>query len=69
MTDSPSQQSSTDASGATDCSSPEDTYRDETWLRTQYVTHGKSISDIATECGSSYATICEYLGQYDIEIQ
>lgn len=49
--------------------SPATTYQQKAWLKTEYVQKGKSIDDIATEYNSSFATICEWLGRHDIEIQ
>lgn len=42
-------------------------YRDEEWLRTQYVGEKKSAYKIADECGVSSSTIQHFLEKYDIQ--
>jgi len=41
-------------------------YRDETFLRENYISEEKSIADIASMCGCSTTTVRDYLKKYDI---
>lgn len=42
-------------------------YRDESWLREQYVDHRKTIPEIAEMCDCSISTVHTWLGKNDIE--
>jgi len=42
-------------------------YRDEAWLREQYIEEERSIRDIADECGCSCATVSDWLRRHGIE--
>lgn len=47
--------------------SPEQTYRSEQWLRTQYHTQQNTQSEIAQQVGVAQETICRWLNRHDIE--
>jgi len=47
--------------------SDEPKYRDEEWLREQYVERSRSTIDIADECGCHSGTVGRWLDRYDIE--
>jgi len=42
-------------------------YKDESWLRTEYVEKGRNGTDIADECDVTHATIYYYIDKFDIE--
>lgn len=42
-------------------------YQDAYWLRTAYITNGKSMAVIAEECGVSAMTIYTWLKRHNIE--
>lgn len=44
----------------------ESTYRDEAWLRKEFIDKNRSIRDIASECGISHTVLEKYLKKYDI---
>jgi len=44
-------------------------YRDEEWLRENYVKHEKTTREMAEECGCSHRTICRHLRNNNIEIR
>jgi len=44
-------------------------YRDEEWLRTQYIDEQRTGPDIADECGVSAKTIYNWLEQYGVEVE
>jgi len=41
-------------------------YHNESWLHEEYVENGRSMSDIAKECGVSSAVILKWLRRFDI---
>ncbi|WP_157884867.1 HNH endonuclease [Halorubrum aethiopicum] len=42
-------------------------YRDEEWLREQYVEEHRSTTDISEECGCARSTVSKWLNKHDIE--
>lgn len=46
---------------------PNKPYTDKSWLQTQYVGKGRSMSDIATDCGVSAAIILKWLRRFEID--
>lgn len=47
--------------------SSEPRYRDEEWLREQYVEEWRSTTDIADECGCDSSTVLKWLNRHSIE--
>jgi len=45
---------------------PEKMYRDENWLREQYVNRGRTMVDIANEFGITAMSIQNWLDKYNI---
>lgn len=44
-------------------------YRDENWLREQYIDNGRTLSEIAEECDVVRETVANWCRKHDIEIQ
>lgn len=46
---------------------PEDTYRDQAWLRQQYLQNDKSVTEIADEIGVSQSTVDRWINRHGID--
>ena len=44
-------------------------YKDETWLRAEYITKRRPLHEIATECGVNKTTVSKFMRQFGIEIR
>lgn len=42
-------------------------YRNEEWLREQYIKKGRKVQDIADECDVDYSTIYNWINEFDFE--